>query len=45
MTEKSHIKPLGKRQIFTMKRASLEKRVNEYHRKSGRDLSAQCVDF
>lgn len=32
MTEKSHIKPLGKRQIFTMKRASLEKRVNEYYR-------------
>lgn len=32
MSSKSHIKPLGKRQIFHMKRASLEKRVNDYYR-------------
>ena len=31
MTVKSTIKPLGKRQIFTMKRANKEKRVNEYY--------------
>ena len=31
MTVKSTIKPLGKRQIFTMKRASLGKRGNGYY--------------